>query len=231
MRKALDKLVSWFGLALTLFLLVAGGMLTWAHSFIDNQVYDQLSMQQITMPSGAALDALPPADKAALEPYAGQPMTTGPQAEAYANHFILVHMNEGTDTLFKTLEGMGINTAQWQSLAPLTYSTAGTVNSDINDPTKTPTLTDQQRTDGSAAVTAFRTNTLFTGNTLRGLLLYGYAFATMGTIAGIAAILAFVGAAILLVLTLLGFWHASRQPKAAPEAPAPNAKEFVPTTS
>ena len=36
---------------------------------------------------------------------------------------------------------------------------------------------------------------MFMGETLRGLLLYGYAFATMGTIAGIGAIAAFVGAA------------------------------------
>ena len=48
------------------------------------------------------------------------------------------------------------------------------------------------------------------GNTLRGLLLYGYAFATMGTIAGIAAIVSFVGALVLLVLVGLGLWHARR---------------------
>ena len=48
------------------------------------------------------------------------------------------------------------------------------------------------------------------GNTLRGLLLYGYAFATIGTIAGIAAIVAFIGAVVLLVLGLLGLWHARR---------------------
>ena len=48
------------------------------------------------------------------------------------------------------------------------------------------------------------------GNTLRGLLLYGYAFATIGTIAGIAAIVSFVGAAVLLVLGLLGLAHSRR---------------------
>ena len=52
--------------------------------------------------------------------------------------------------------------------------------------------------------------TLFMGNTLRGLLLYGYAFATIGTIAGIASIVSFVGAGVLLVLVLLGLWHARR---------------------
>jgi hypothetical protein len=46
------------------------------------------------------------------------------------------------------------------------------------------------------------------GSTLRGLLLYGYAFATVGTIAGFAAIAAFVGAFVLLALALLGMRHA-----------------------
>ena len=49
------------------------------------------------------------------------------------------------------------------------------------------------------------------GNTLRGLLLYGYAFATMGTIAGIAAIAAFVGASgSCWSCSPLGLWHARR---------------------
>ena len=230
MRKQLDKRVSWFGVALPVSFVVAGALLTWGSSFVANQVHDQLAVQDITMPSGAALDALPPADKAALEPYAGQPMSTGPQAKAYADHFILVHMNEGTNTLFKTLQGMGIDTAQWSSMAPLTYAAAGTVANDISDPTKTPTLTADQRTQGAAAVSAFRTNVLFTGNTLRGLLLYGYAFATIGTLAGIAAICAFIGAGVMLILTLLGFWHASRRPKVA-DAPPAATKEFVLATS
>ena len=57
---------------------------------------------------------------------------------------------------------------------------------------------------------AAQKETLFQGETLRGLLLYGYAFATIGTIAGYAAIAAFVGAVILLVLALLGFRHYRR---------------------
>ena len=54
------------------------------------------------------------------------------------------------------------------------------------------------------------------GNTLRGLLLYGYAFATMGAIALYAAIASFGGALVLLVLSVLGMRHARRA-----EAPAP----------
>ena len=50
------------------------------------------------------------------------------------------------------------------------------------------------------------------GNTLRGLLLNAYAFDTMGTIAGIAAIASFAGAGVLLVLTGLGVVHMRRTP-------------------
>lgn len=52
--------------------------------------------------------------------------------------------------------------------------------------------------------------TLFQGSTLRGLLLYAYAFATMGMIAGYAAIAAYVGSAVLLVLGFLGLRHAKK---------------------
>src|SRR3954451_24906705 len=97
MRATLDKVTSWAGLLLVAVLLIAGGLLTWANSFVGNQVHDQLSAQRITMPtSQTGLAELPPADRAALEPYAGQMMTTGPQAKAYANHFIWVHMNEAS---------------------------------------------------------------------------------------------------------------------------------------
>ena len=57
--------------------------------------------------------------------------------------------------------------------------------------------------------------TLFMGSTLRGLLLYGYAFATMGTIAGIAAICSFIGAGILALLVALGLWHARKAEQTA----------------
>lgn len=50
--------------------------------------------------------------------------------------------------------------------------------------------------------------TLFQGETLRGLLLGdGYAYWTFGQIAEYAAITAFVGAAVMAILVLLGFRH------------------------
>lgn len=52
--------------------------------------------------------------------------------------------------------------------------------------------------------------TLFMGETLRGLLLNAYAFGKLGTIAGIAAVAAFVGAGVMLLLSGLGLWHSRR---------------------
>jgi hypothetical protein len=57
--------------------------------------------------------------------------------------------------------------------------------------------------------------TLFMGNTLRGMLLNAYAFGTMGTIAMFAAWAAFIGAAAMLVLAILGFLHLRRVPAEA----------------
>jgi len=69
---------------------------------------------------------------------------------------------------------------------------------------------------------------MFRGETLRGLLLNAYAFDTMGGIAGLAAIAAFIAAGVMLVLSGLGFWHGRRTPAgevvfatAEPRAPAP----------
>lgn len=214
MRAAFDKLLSGFGLALALVLLIAGGLLTWANAFVSDQVTSQLSAQDITMPQGAALESLPTEDAEALQAFAGEPMTTGPAARAYADHFILVHMNQGSQELATEVAALGVDTASWE--LPLTYQSAGTVVREID---AAENLTDAQKAEASTAVNEFRSETLFKGNTLRGLLLYGYAFATIGTIAGFAAIAAFAGAAVLLLLSALGIRHARK----AATGPAPAA--------
>jgi hypothetical protein len=181
MRSAFDKLISWTGLALAAVALAAGALLLWANSFIGNQVHDQLAMQDITMPSGEALTSLPQADQDALKPYAGSKLDSGPEAKAYANHYILVHMNEASN-------GQTYSQVSGQYVA----------------------MTDEQKASPDGQALGQLRQTLFMGNTLRGLLLYGSAFATMGTIAGYGSIIAFSGAAILLVLFGFGLWHARR---------------------
>jgi hypothetical protein len=55
-------------------------------------------------------------------------------------------------------------------------------------------------------------DTVFKGNTLRGLLLNAYAFWQIGQIALYAAIAAFVGGVVFLALSILGFLHMRRTP-------------------
>ncbi len=199
MRASFDKLISVTGLILAVMLLAAGGLLTYAYSYIGGEVEKQLTAQDITMPQGAALDALPPADKAALEPYAGSPMDTGPEARAYADHYIQAHLNAASGgKSYSEVSGA------YQAMSPA-----------------------EKASPAGQALGGLR-ETLFQGNTLRGLLLYGAAFATMGTIAGYAAVGAFIGAVILLVLGLMGLRHARRmeavataEPTLTDPAPAP----------
>ncbi|MDR3649048.1 MAG: hypothetical protein P4L20_08160, partial [Acidimicrobiales bacterium] len=71
--------------------------------------------------------------------------------------------------------------------------------------------------------------TVFKGTTLRGLLLEAYAFWTFGQIALVAAIVSFVLAGIMLVLTLFGVLHLRRVP-ADQEFPKARTVEKVPAT-
>jgi hypothetical protein len=57
---------------------------------------------------------------------------------------------------------------------------------------------------------AAQAETLFKGTTLRGMLLDAYAFSRFGEIALLAAIASFALAGVMLVLTILGFWHLRR---------------------
>jgi hypothetical protein len=67
--------------------------------------------------------------------------------------------------------------------------------------------------------------TAFKGETLRGMLLNAYAFDTMGRLAMVAAYVAFTGAAIMILLSVLGFVHLR---KVGPEVVVPGT---VRTTS
>jgi hypothetical protein len=90
-RKTFDTLVSVGGLILALVLAVAGGLLMWSSSFVNGQVHDQLAAQKIYFPA-ANSDAVKAPEFAAMRQYGGQLLTTGDQAEVYADHFIANHL-------------------------------------------------------------------------------------------------------------------------------------------
>jgi hypothetical protein len=175
-RRTFDALLTVGGLIVATVLVAAGGLLMWAHSFIDDQVGTQLSAQQIYFPK-AGDEALKPKEIGPyLNQYAGQQLTTGVQAKAYADHFIAVHIGEMT--------------------GGQTYSQLSA---------KAMANPDDEKLAGMVA-------TVFKGETLRGLLLNAYAFWQMGQIALYGAIAAFVGAALMALLSILGLLHLRRVP-------------------
>jgi hypothetical protein len=68
-------------------------------------------------------------------------------------------------------------------------------------------------------ITAQR-DTVFKGETLRGLLLTSYGFSEFGTKAAQGATVAYLAAALLALLSIAGFIHAFRTPPSVAFAPA-----------
>jgi hypothetical protein len=99
-RKVFDILASAGGLVMVVVLVVAGGLLLWGNSFANSNVHNQLAQQDIVFPTRAEFAQAKPGTEITpgmlpyLLKYAGQPLTTGAQAEAYADHFIAVHLSE-----------------------------------------------------------------------------------------------------------------------------------------
>jgi hypothetical protein len=173
-RKTFDSILSAGGIVLTVVLLVAGGLLMWGYSFANGQVQNQLAREQIFVPALGSTALASPLIGPYLDGYAGQQVTDGAQAEAYADHFIAVHLQEMT--------------------GGLTYAQVSAKS--LADPTN--------------AKLADQVQTVFRGDTLRGLLLNAYAFWKFGQIALIAAICSFVLAGIMLILSLMGLLHLRR---------------------
>jgi hypothetical protein len=92
-RKTLDLLLVWLGGLLTIMLLVAGAGLLFGANFTSSSVTTQLAQQKVYFDNTAALNAEGPTVSKYLDQYAGQQLLTGTQAQAYANHFIQVHLN------------------------------------------------------------------------------------------------------------------------------------------
>ncbi len=195
-RRTIDMVLIALGTVLTLVFLVAGGLLTWGWSFSSDYVGDELSSQNITFPSA---EALIEGDRRDLIEFADQQLDTGTEAQAYAS-FINGHLDEVADGATYADLGAPESAARAELKAAIE---AGQQQSEIDIL--------QEKSD---AVSGQR-NTLFKGETLRGLLLSAYAWSTVGTIAGIAAIGAFIAAALTAVLVGLGLNHHRKTPERA----------------
>jgi hypothetical protein len=188
-RRAIDKFLIAMGAVATVVFLVAGILLLWGASFSNNYVYDELSSQRVFFPEQAELEGEGRND---LVQYAGQQVTTGKQAEAYAS-FIDGHL---------------------QSIA------GGKTYAEIDDRGAAEAVTEAKANGASAEEVAGLQKTadqlkgqrdsLFKGETLRALLLSAYAWSTIGMIAGIAGWVAIAAAVIMGALTIAGVVHIKR---------------------
>jgi hypothetical protein len=188
-RRTLDIIFSVGAVLLAGLLLVLGLVLQNQANFAKDYVRNQLSEQKITFTPKAGLQ--PDENAACLKDNAGKALTTGKQAECYANNYIALHLaaiNAG-----KTYsETSGESRALSEKAAAATK--AGTA--DATD------LTTQ------AKVLDGKTQTLFRGETLRGLLLTSYGFSIFGERAQQAALVCFAVALVLFLAAIAGFIHA-----------------------
>ena len=184
-RKSFDKIASVIGLLLAGFLVVLGGILQFGGNFAADQVATQLKPQAITIPADNG-DPKASADvKKFFADNANKVMTTGKQAQMYADHYIGFHLS-----------------------AMPTYAAASNANRAATgalaaDPANV-------ELQGKAKAAAATVETVFKGQALRGMLLNAYAFGMLGDIAIVASYVTFAGGLLFLILALLGFAHLRR---------------------
>ncbi len=154
MRRTPRFFISIAGTAVAVILLAAGGLLIWGSAYVHNTVQGQLAAQQIYFPPASAFahpkagTEITPSMIPSVSQYAGQQLLTGQQAEAYADHFIAVHITNMTggktyaqlstqslaqpgntalanevSTVFKgeTLRSMLLNAYGWWKVSQITY--------------------------------------------------------------------------------------------------------------
>ena len=154
MRRNSRSIFSLAATAAAVMLLATGGLLMWGSAYVHNTVQGQLASQQIFFPAKAAFahpkagTEITPSMIPLVSQYAGQQMLTGQQAEAYADHFIAVHIAEigggktysqlsaesiaqpnnvklagAVATVFKgeTLRSMLLNAYGWWKVSQITY--------------------------------------------------------------------------------------------------------------
>jgi hypothetical protein len=140
------------------------GFMFWGNSFVHNMVTDELVAQKISVPAtgspGFDAKTLGASQYEEISQYAGQPLTTGPQAQAYANDYINVHLGK---------------VAAGQTYSQVSGALVAEQAKPNPDAKVVATLSGQR-------------TTLFMGETLRGLLLNAYGWWNVGQYAFYAAI-------------------------------------------
>jgi len=194
-RKTLDITMSVGGILIAALAIVLGFVFQANADFATTYVRDQLSEQKIMFPAVEYLSEQE-ATVPCLVEFAGTSLDNGKKSECYANEYIGSH-----------LKGIG---------GGETYATLGTPQRELqakvadakkaNDPNLATLEADLAKVSGQR-------DSMFKGETLRGLLLTTYGFSVLGEKAAWAATIAFFAAAILVLASIAGFAHAFATPK------------------
>jgi len=197
-RRTIDLVVSAAGLVLAVVLFVFGVYFNDRYQFAQNNVHDQLVQQKVAFPAKSDLSPEELKQPGVVK-YAGQAVDDGDKAQVYANEFIGLHLKSigaGTEYEGKTYAELGGPLFALQDQLTAAEESGDTAAAE----------------DLQAKVDELRgiRNTVFTGETLRGLLLTTYGFWQFGQEAQLATYVSFGAAGILLVLAALGAFHAVR---------------------
>ena len=187
-RRTFDGLVTLVGFGLSVFLFIAAGLLNWGYTFADSTVKNQLQAQQIIMPSKTMNANEPASVTAYFKAHGGKLMSTGADAQMYADHYLGFHLSK----------------------MPTYAEISATSRADTSAAAANPTdATLQAKVTASAATL----DTVFKGTMLKGTLLVAYAFGTFGLLAKYGALACLLAGLLILALSVLGLGHRAKTPE------------------
>ena len=194
-RRTLDMIFSAGGIAVAILLVLLGFVFKTNADFADSYVHDQLAEQKISFTAAEFLSDEEKASSCLIE-NAGTPLDSGKKAECYANDYIGMHLKGiGGGETYAT-----IGAIQTKAKTALADATAANASNVAELKAELDKITGQRES-------------MFKGETLRGLLLTSYGFSIFGEKAALAGMLSFLGALVMLLASIAGFIHAFSTPK------------------
>lgn len=183
------------GIAVAILLVLLGFVFKTNADFADSYVHDQLAEQKISFTAAEFLSDEEKASSCLIE-NAGTPLDSGKKAECYANDYIGMHLKGiGGGETYAT-----IGAIQTKAKTALADATAANASNVAELKAELDKITGQRES-------------MFKGETLRGLLLTSYGFSIFGEKAALAGMLSFLGALVMLLASIAGFIHAFSTPK------------------
>jgi hypothetical protein len=194
-RRTLDMIFSAGGIAVAILLVLLGFVFKTNADFADSYVHDQLAEQKISFTAAEFLSDEEKTSTCLIE-NAGTPLDSGKKAECYANDYIGMHLKGiGGGETYAT-----IGAIQTKAKTALADATAANASNVVELKAELDKITGQRES-------------MFKGETLRGLLLTSYGFSIFGEKAALAGMLSFLGALVMLLASIAGFIHAFSTPK------------------